>query len=92
MMNMYKIVSNMTLIHKEGEAYQGANMVLVDVVDPPDVLQLDGPANCYCVIEKEKTKQVVMPHANTPQKHDCWSSPKQVNSYTTRKMDIGPFD
>ena len=32
---------------------------------------------------KERTKRIVMPLADTPQKHDCRPSPEQVNSRTT---------
>ena len=78
------------------EIYQAAeldalvNIVPVDVVVPLDAVQKESSADqqrdagkkmiVTDTTRKERTKRVVVPLTDTPQKLDCWPSPEQVNS------------
>ena len=69
------------------------DIVPVDVVVPLDAVQKESSADqqrdagkkmiVTDTTRKERTKRIVMPLADTPQKHDCRPSPEQVNSRTT---------
>ena len=64
----------------------------VDVVVPLDAVQKASSADqqrdagkkmiVTDTTRKERTKRVVVPLADTPQKRDCWPSPERVNSRT----------
>ena len=68
------------------------DIVPVDVVVPLDAVQKVSSADqqrdagkktiVTNTSSKERTKRVVVPLTDTPQKHDCWPSPEQVNSRT----------
>ena len=65
------------------------DIVYVDVVAPLDVVQKGSNADQQRVEDdhrtsrKERTKQVVVPLTDTPQKRDCRLPPEQVNTRTT---------
>ena len=67
-------------------------IVPIDVVVPLDAVQKGSSADqqrdagkkmiVTDTSRKEKTKRVVVPLVDTPQKRDCRPSPEQVNSWT----------
>ena len=79
-------------IYPEAEPDSLVDIVPVDVVVPLDAVQKESSADqqrdawkkmiVADATRKERTKQVVVPLTDTPQKRDCRPSPEQVNSRT----------